>query len=81
MQEAVGNSSGISAAWSTRLLTSKRSGSASSEMQHQPARMWPAPHLSPFSSHFSLELLVSKHWEGREGCAFLSPISVWQHAH
>lgn len=70
VQGAVANSSGISVGWSTRPLTSERNGSASSEIWHQPALMWPGPHISPFSSHFSLELLVSKHQEGGEGCAF-----------
>lgn len=69
MQGAVANLSGISVGWSARPLTSKRNGSAS-EIWYQPALMWPAPHLSPFSSHLSLEPLVSKHWEGGEGCAF-----------
>lgn len=39
------------------------------------------PPISPFSSHFSLEPLVSKHQEGGEGCAFVSLVSVWQRAH
>lgn len=67
---AVANLSGISVSRHTRPLTSKRSGSASSEVRHPPARMWPALHLSAFSSYFSLQLSVSKHQEGGEGCAF-----------
>lgn len=47
-------SSDISADWSARPFTSKRSGSASSEIRLQPALMWPSP--PPLS--FQLSFLI-----------------------
>lgn len=80
MQGAVASSSGIAVGRSSRPLTSKGNGPAS-EIRHQPARVRPAPHRSPLSSHFSLEPLVSKHHqEGRGEAGPFVAGSVWQAA-